>query len=460
MYRTVGRSALTAVVMLPDLTEKLDIVNRNFVHSLILFLKMYSFSFLQAPAKVQTASPKTAVRISCFKMISYPQRAVISFSTSCKFQLFVFFVTFFIVLPFYARDMVFSIYKSSILTSDILHNKILLDGEAAFKKTERYLATIKDSECKKFSNWTKMVITIITVRRFSGFKPLGYLTRVVAAFHSLIDKDTANLNKFLFICNTHAGPGHHEEAYKLKKYFYLVSKFPNGSAEASIMNPFEKEKQDYVFCMEQALKFSSEYILMVEDDALPRDELFPVLENSINYLQDINKKKQWSHLKLYFPERWQGYSFELKQICELLALFVIGSMGLHVFMSNVSIRYKRISNNWRTSFLGGIYLVLVALTIGRQHLLEIKRIWPYWYGLVSAPECCSPCILYQNKSAIQIVQHLKTVKCDNHLPLDIALHRSTQAHSNVYQIEPNLFSHIGLVSTIKGLSQYPEEFVL
>lgn len=393
-------------------------------------------------------------------MISYPLRAITSFSTSCKFQLFVFFFTFFIVLPFCARDKVFSIYKSSFLTSDVLHNKVLLDGEDAFKKTERYLAKIKDSETKNLSNWTEMVITIVTVRRFGAFKPLGYLTRVVATFHSLIDKDTTNLKKFLFICNTHAGPGHHEEAYKLEKYFYLVSKFPNGSAESSIMNPFEKEKQDYVFCMEQALKFSPKYILMVEDDALPRDELFPVLENSINYLQDINKKEQWSHLKLYFPERWQGYSFEFKQICELLAVFVIGSMGLHVCMSNVSTRYKRRSENWRTSFLGGIYLVLVALTIGRQHLLEVKRIWPYWYSLVSAPECCSPCILYQNKSAIQIVQHLKTVKCDHHLPLDIALHRFTQARSNIYQIEPNLFSHIGLVSTIKGLSQYPEEFVL
>lgn len=406
---------------------------------------------------------ENATRISCFKLlIAVQMRTIIYYATSCKFQLMGFFLTFFIVLPFCARNMVFSMYKSSFLTTDVLQNKVLLDGEAAFNKTEYYLATIKVNESRTFLDQTKMVIAIVTVRRFSVSKPLGYLTRVVATFHQLIEKDTTKLKKFLFICNTHAGPGHHEEANKLKKYFHSVLKFPNGSTEASIMNPFEKEKQDYVFCLKQALQFSPKYILMVEDDALPRDELFHVLENKINYLQDVDYRKPeyWSYLKLYFPERWQGYSFELKQICELFALFVIGTMGLHACMSYVCRGCKMRQENWRTSFCGGIYFVLVAFTVGRQHLLEMKRIWPYWYSLVSAPECCSPCILYQNESVIQIVQYLAAVKCDRHMPLDIALDGFTRALSMVYLIEPNLFHHIGLVSTMKGLSQYPEEFLL
>lgn len=377
-------------------------------------------------------------------------------------------VTFLIILPVIGKDLVYSVYRSSSFTRDFLQKKVLLDNTVAVKASERYLNTMMPGS-SHFQSTAKIVIVVVTVRRFNGAEPVGYLTRVVTALHRLLNEDHVSIrDRFLLICDAHAGPGMHEEADRLKHHFYSVKRFPNGSAEASIMNPFEKEKQDYIFCLQQALNLSPEFVLMVEDDALPRNELFPVMQHLMMHLQDpdhhVKRTSQLSYVKLYYPERWQGYSFELQKICELLGLFAFGTSGFavgQVYFSRQGRLWPKTKENWKTSFLGGVYLVIVAIAIGRQHLLELKRTFPSWYSMVSAPECCSPCILYPSKSAAHIVRYLEAVTCSHSMPLDIALDTYTHTRSlTAYLVEPNVFRHIGFISTMKGLSNHPEEFVI
>lgn len=377
-------------------------------------------------------------------------------------------VTFLVILPVISKDLVYSVYRSSSLTRDLLQKKLLLDNAIAVKASEHYLSTMTPG-ISHFPSTAKLVIVVITVRRFNGAEPVGYLTRVVTSLHRLLSEDHVSLqDRFLLICDAHAGPGMHEEADNLRRHFYSVKRFPNGSAEASIMNPFEKEKQDYIFCLQQALNFLPEFVLVVEDDALPRNDLFPVMRHLMKRLQDpdhhVKRTEVLSYVKLYYPERWQGYSFELQKMCELLGLFAFGATVFAAGQLYLS-RQRRLrswtTENWKTPFLGGLYLVIVAIAVGRQHLLELKRVFPSSYSMVSAPECCSPSILYPSKSAGHIVLYLETVTCSHSMPLDIALDTYTSTRSlTAYLVVPNVFRHIGFISTMKGLSNYPEEFLI
>merc|ERR1711962_1600926 len=60
------------------------------------------------------------------------------------------------------------------------------------------------------------------------------------------------------------------ELTKMKKHIPLVERWRSGKSPQIKVNRLEKEKQDYLFCLEAASKFSPrEGVLLVEDDSLP-----------------------------------------------------------------------------------------------------------------------------------------------------------------------------------------------
>ncbi|KAB0388499.1 hypothetical protein E2I00_014179 [Balaenoptera physalus] len=73
-------------------------------------------------------------------------------------------------------------------------------------------------------------------------------------------------------------------------------------------NSFEKEKQDYVYCLESSLQtYNPDYVLMVEDDPVSEEQIFPALEHLLRARFSEPHLRYALYLKLYHPARLQHY---------------------------------------------------------------------------------------------------------------------------------------------------------
>jgi len=376
----------------------------------------------------------------------------------------IYLVTFVIIMPFVGRDLLYSVYRSSSWTTKSLQVKAMMENKIQYESAVLYLKTRHrhrnimniGSRNDKIS----LNIVVVTVPRTLGQESLGYLTQTVARLDQLIYTNDVINHVRLSVCNVNAGPGPHRELETLRQLFRVVDRFPNGSSTAAILDPFEKEKEDYVFCMQEALDDEPQMILVVEDDAVARKDLFPVIRWT---LAPGRTAKSWAFVKLFYPDRWQGYSVDLRTILELSSIFAIGgTLGVTLCLT-VSTNRRFITRRHIQQFVVcGLYCVLLAVTVGRQHINNIKRLSPSLYSLAPAPACCTPAILYLSGFASELTRHLSNnVRCSNLFPLDMAIHAFAEtSKSSKYLLEPNIFRHIGLVSSMKGYSNYPEEMLI
>jgi len=364
-------------------------------------------------------------------------------------------------MPFVGKDLVYSVYRSAEWTHVTMQEKVLDGHNRALLEAEVYLRTLelRSRPLVPEDGFVDVAIVVVTSRRVVGSRPLGYLTRTVAALSRLTGSSVWPASKQLFICDVNAGPAPHIEADRLRQYFHVVVRFPNGNASAAILDPFEKEKQDYAFCLEQAMQFTSTFVLMVEDDAVARDDLFYVLHHILQTRTLALGTHTWSHLKLYYPERWQGFSLDIRTAAELTSLFCTMYV---IWIALLGRWWHDHRQRFRHAVAVGFLVVLIALSIGRQHLIELKRLSPYLYSLAPDPACCSPAVLYNAEFVKLLIPYLlREVQCSNAYPLDMALNGFTsRLQWPGFHVEPNLFRHIGLISTMKGHSRYVEDFLV
>lgn len=368
---------------------------------------------------------------------------------------------FVVLMPFIGQDLPYSVYRSAKWTYVTMQEKALDGHNRALVEAEVYLRTLemRSRSLVVEDGFVDLVVVVVTSRRVVGLRPLGYLTRTVAALSRAAVSSAWPTSKQLFICDVNAGPAPHIEADRLRKYFHVVVRFPKANASAAILDPFEKEKQDYAFCLERALQLTSAYVLIVEDDAVALDNLFHVLPHMLHIPMLASGAHWWSHLKLYYPERWQGFSLDVRTALELLALF---SITYAIWIALLGAWWRERRHRFWHAFAAGFLVVLLALSVGRQHLIELKQISGYLYSLAPDPACCSPAVLYNAKFAKLLVPYLlNEVQCSNGYPLDMALKSFVnRLQWPGFRVEPNLFRHIGLLSTMKGYSRYVEDFLM
>ncbi|KAK2190953.1 hypothetical protein NP493_64g05004 [Ridgeia piscesae] len=60
-------------------------------------------------------------------------------------------------------------------------------------------------------------------------------------------------------------------------------------------------------------------------------------------------------------------------------------------------------------------IILVAIV--RQDVYAVQLLSAYFYGVSPAPHCCSPAILFNAETAIEISSHLATTTCNSRLSL-------------------------------------------
>ncbi|EMP29912.1 hypothetical protein UY3_12967 [Chelonia mydas] len=321
------------------------------------------------------------------------------------------------------------------------------DGQAALRYFED-LRTPNSSEIsgdKALRPW--LLITIITVQRRNEFH---YVLQVASRFHRLLQQCGPHCRSHqIFLCNVEQEPGSHQDARLLGTFFAMVSRYKNWEDPNASVNQFEKEKRDYAFCLEQSLlAYSPEYVLLVEDDAVPEEEIFPVLQHLLLARLSKPHLKDALYLKLYHPERLQRYiNPEPMRILEWLGLGMFLGPLLSSVYSWVS---GRPSLTWPIVLFFALYSMALAELVGRHYLLELRRLAPALYNVVPATECCTPAMLFSAPSARRVLGYLQELHCRRGFAKDIALYSLLRTKGEkAYVVEPNLIMHVGMFSSLR-----------
>ncbi|XP_077996805.1 GPI-N-acetylgalactosamine transferase PGAP4-like [Glandiceps talaboti] len=274
------------------------------------------------------------------------------------------------------------------------------------------------------------------------------------------------------VCNAELDPVKHEEAVFLSKYVNVIKRDMNAMSHKS-SNVYENEKHDYGFCLEKMAKFDANYTLILQDDALLHwnfiDVLFYLLTTKVerkysrgDLIYNANQTNIAS-LKLYFPEKWQGYGWEYRQLMELLAVGLTFGFALAGFYENLitqSITEKRFARIF-VLLICVVYWILVAKAVGRQNLLQLRGISPQFHVIQNAPNCCIPAVLYTRPHVDEVVEFLQSpnLKCSKESPLDInlAVHLDKLGLDS-YLVVPNMVDHIGLFSNLHKNPKDPKSY--
>ena len=314
-----------------------------------------------------------------------------------------------------------------------------------------------------------IAIGVVTVPRFHSTYRLDYLTQTFVALHRSLSEDSVNFQpRVLFLCNTYPGPGNHTELQDLESFVPIHNKHPKDNASAGVMNKFEKEKEDYAYCLDVALSYDPKYVVIIEDDTLTLSNFFEILhyvlvnmvENKFKSGERGNNLYNWAYLKLFYPNRWKGYAFEASPVIELISLGLIGGSISILLGYKCNKRERNFISNVLFFMVGSLYTILVAFMVGRQYIMEWRRISKFTYRVVPAPDCCSPAILYAADKAKQLSAYLKTKTCSSSYPIDFAMDEFAKLNNyKKYLVEPNLLQHIGMFSSIKAKSAFPQRFI-
>ncbi|XP_071962901.1 post-GPI attachment to proteins factor 4-like [Antedon mediterranea] len=385
-------------------------------------------------------------------------------------------LTFGLILPITCWNLPFSRYYirgKSTHTLDVAIKKDRLEGEAAYK----YFSEMEDLKERNFyeeaftKKKPKYAIGVITVSRHTvdknseAYSP-QYLPRVVAKFDQLLVEHNRK-DILFFICNAQTEPEEHEAAIKLSRYVPSVQKQPIESTNRRTVHAREQEKQDYVFCINQMRKFNATYSILVQDDALPYPQFIKHLDRIVNtrienkFIHDRLEKNldNLASLKFYFPEKWEGYGTDNNLILELIATGLLGGGVLYAIF-NIFVKFMTTPQRILLYSLCSFYFGLLMFVIGRPYLLWLRLVFPDFYTVTGAPECCIPAVLYKTEFLQNLEYHLNGIQCYTTFPLDVAISRFFKTVSlKQYLVVPNLFDHIGVFSSLHKTPKDPHSFM-
>ena len=391
-------------------------------------------------------------------------------------------LTFGVLIPCFSFNLRHTIYDSIFHKNEArAKSKLIKENSERLNFSSTYLKSLNETgdyrnlklnltdyflRLKSFPKATNVVntsiaVTIITVSRnrhtIENYEP-KYLTQTLAAFLKLLKARTAGCshsNVGLFVCNVDPQPDSYTEVKTLPKWINVFQRFPHNSWALSNMGyneKIEKEKQDYVFCLERSLEQNVSHVLLVEDDAIPLPDLFPVLD----YLVLSSSKTIGSSLhnvtffKLYHPERLLGFiSLEVERIPELISISCLLSIVLvRIYTKWLLKKSISVSFIWITFF---IYSALTLLALGRVNVIEFRRLSKYLYQLTPAPTCCTPAMLFPRQGGRVVADYLKTITCRSKYAKDTALDEFRKKKGLIARmVQPNLFKHIGQFSSLRS----------
>ena len=311
------------------------------------------------------------------------------------------------------------------------------------------------SECT-LRNDTDMAVAVITKKRSvfmngTTYSP-RYLTRVINALFNAVDHAKKTLGDLSFcsppvvICN--ANTESVDEVNDLSP-FVRVHELKSKRYTSTI----QQESQDYKNCLEHLLRtYDSNYYIILEDDALPHENMFYVLHRLLHEIMTRHlHHEEFFYLKLFHPDKLADYLrnpmvYQIVEWCGVGIMFGFFTTLLYVYLLKKNVTKGMIV---ATFFLTGLLAMLTVELIGRLYFLELRRLHWQLYSIVPAPGCCTPAMLYTRESMTIISSLLHSAELSRE-PVDFILYNYALQHSEpIWLIEPSLVTHIGMVSAVR-----------
>lgn len=336
-------------------------------------------------------------------------------------------------------------------------NTLRLEEATQYFKSRRPADSIKHYK-REFKGQVDIVIAIVTVKRKSRQTfSTGYLIQTSAALDKIVRTHNTSFNVTLFICNTETKDSDHSEANFVSAYIPMVTKHSDQSERNANVTVLQKETKDYIYCLSTARMLTPRYILMVEDDSVPNENFLEVIQQSLTQIGE----RKFAFLKLFYPPKWQGFALEISRVLELLCFGAIGGSFFLVFHHTCQLH-----RHWKRSLyvqyiVGFLFTVTVIYLIGRQNIMTFRSRSRHFHSLHPSPACCTPAMLYPLETVPTLVDFLNnSQQLDSDVGLDLQINEFTQTFDLPgYQIEPNLFRHIGMISSLSKPIKHPEEFL-
>ena len=383
-------------------------------------------------------------------------------------------VTFFLILPILFHDVrhsAFYLHPNKTALKELMKKA----NSDRIIQAEKYFSLLQSSGTfdqdkphggNASEEAVNVALTVVTVSRnrheIDSYEP-KYLTQTMWRFHSLLEKwrlHNQRLHVHLSVCNVDSLVTPYREADSLSKFVPMFSRF--NETHFSLVHTLEKEKQDYVFCLNKSLEVEkADYIFLVEDDAFPTGDVFAVLQRVILMHTERSfvrgefhpKPLDIAFVKFYHPERLLDFvSLRPERLPELVAYAALLSTLL---TAAYAVTYGFASSDALTVNAFGLKLFLfsliVMLSCGRSGISEWRRVAsPTFYSYTMAPSCCTPAMLFPRSAALLTVSYLSSRTCTNNFGKDSMLDKMLQdLRLTAYLVQPNTFTHIGVYSSLR-----------
>ncbi len=374
-------------------------------------------------------------------------RILITFTILC---IYIFLAVF--LVPYVGKSLAFSIYYTSSRSADVVKN--LAENAIRVNKAKQILKEFHS----KYSGYqfpTRAVMqpefcfVIISVSRPANTQ---YLTQVVASLvPQIVDTN------YVFTVYNAEGPTH-LEAVNLSR----IVPVETHTTHSATKSKFVKEKEDYTSVLEWCLGKGAKFAVILQDDALPPRYFIDRMKFILQHRVSADTRK-WAFLKLYYPEKWEGWAKEWRIILELILSSILVGAILTAVTFIIQFMIVKISLTALDScvrLLFSFLLVLyVLLALGRPHWLALRNVSPHFSSVVPSPGCCIPAVIYPQAHLSSLVSYLKDTKASRAFPLDLALDKFAEEKSlDGLLVVPNLVKHIGFVSSLGKGWKAPKEF--
>jgi len=378
-------------------------------------------------------------------------------------------VIFLLIFPVLFHNVRHSLFYIPV-NKTVLQKLMKTENSQRIAQAENYFSLLNNSrvieETGAHSNYAITVaLTILTVSRnrhkIDAYEP-KYLTQAIWKFHSLLEKRRhyrQHLRIFMSICNVDSDVHSYHESRALSKFVPMFSRF--NATHFSLVHVLEKEKQDYVFCLNKSLQIHKEakYIFLVEDDAFPTDDVFDVLQHVLQMHTEQSFVRGEFHsqpsdiafVKFYHPERLLNFiSLQPERLPELFSYAALLATLL-TFVCALTRALETTGDILRLWSKLFFFSIIVMLVCGRAQISEWRRFAsPFFYSYTPVPSCCTPAMLFPRPAALLTASYLNKHTCSKNFGKDSVLDMMLQEmQMRAYLVQPNTFTHIGMYSAVR-----------
>jgi GR25 family glycosyltransferase involved in LPS biosynthesis len=279
-----------------------------------------------------------------------------------------------------------------------------------------------------------------------------YLTQVVAALLPQVSYS----HHMLMVFNGEGSK--HTEAENLSSIIHVETATGQRSQDA-----FMNEKADYVYCLNWCLNRGAKFSVILEDDVLPPDDFIQRLKFLLQYRMPKNEKG-WAFLKLYYPEKWEGWGNEWRLVLELVVTSLFGGLVMTSLIYIIQLFLVRSLPSKLefliVYFLSSVLVIYTLYSLGRPHWLSLRKWSPHFSSVVSSPGCCTPAVVYPQAHLVELIRYLRSVNCSRRFPLDLALDNFASENKLEHLlVVPNMVTHIGFISSLGKYGNEPQYFI-